>query len=237
VSQPSWAYASLGLNLAGLVLAAWLVRSRGGWKWLWQRVARVTHAGPGAAPAATAHWQTRSTLYAAHPAAPHHVVLLGDSLTEFGPWGELLPGLDVLNRGIAGDTVAGVTRRLGPALAGPPRAIALLVGINDLLAGRPPEAVAADLGSLVQAIRHRAPATPLLVQSLAPIRPEVVGAHHQASIDLVNQALAPLVAATGARWVDLRPALAEPDSLSADGLHLSAAGYVRWAAVLADQLP
>jgi lysophospholipase L1-like esterase len=230
-------YVSLGLNLVGLVVAAWLVRSRGGWTWLRQRMTRVNLAEPGAAPVASAHWQTRSTLYAAHPATPRHIVLVGDSLTEFGPWGELLPRLEVLNRGIAGDTVAGVMQRLGPALAGPPRAIALLVGINDLLAGRPPEAVAADLDGLVQAIRDRAPATPLLVQSLAPIRPEVVGAHHQARIDLVNQALAPLVAAAGARWVDLRPALAERDSLSADGLHLSAAGYMRWAAVLADQLP
>jgi lysophospholipase L1-like esterase len=176
-------------------------------------------------------------LYAAHPAGRRHIVLLGDSLTEFGPWGELLPGLEVLNRGIAGDTVAGVTHRLEPALAGPPRAIALLVGINDLLAGRPPDAVAADLGSLVEAIRKRAPGSLLLVQSLTPIRPEVVGAHHQAHIGEVNRALAPLAVAAGARWVDLRPALAEPDSLSADGLHLSAAGYMRWAAVLADQLP
>ncbi|MEB3329257.1 MAG: GDSL-type esterase/lipase family protein [Candidatus Sericytochromatia bacterium] len=236
MSLPGWVYVSLALNLVGLGSAAWLVRARGGWPWLRRRLARTPPDGASGAPLASPHWQTRTALYAGHPADLRHVVLLGDSLTEFGPWGELLPGHEVLNRGIAGDTVAGVAERLGPALAGPPRAIALLVGINDLLAGRPPEAVAEDLRELVTTIRAAAPGSRLLVQSLLPVRPEIVGAHHLPRIDRVNRALAPAARAAGASWLDLRPALAEPDSLSSDGLHLSAAGYRRWAAVLAAHL-
>ncbi len=40
------------------------------------------------------------------------VVLLGDSLTDFGEWPDLLPDLSVQNRGISGDTVWGVQKRL-----------------------------------------------------------------------------------------------------------------------------
>ncbi|MEB3222569.1 MAG: GDSL-type esterase/lipase family protein [Candidatus Sericytochromatia bacterium] len=237
MSQAGWMWASLGLNVAGLVAVGALVHTKGGWRRA-QRLARGLLGLEPTEPAGPSpHWQTRADLYAAHPATRSHVVLVGDSLTEFGPWTELLPGLLVLNRGIAGDTVAGVRQRLAPLVAGPPRAIAVLIGINDLLAGRSPDAVLGDLRHLIGDLRAAAPQTPLLVQSLLPVAPEVVGAHHQPRIDAVNDALPGLATGLGAAWLDLRPALAPADSLSADGLHLSAAGYSRWAAVLGAHLP
>ncbi len=43
-----------------------------------------------------------------HP-APKPVVFLGNSITEAGPWSEVLPGINVVNRGISGDNSWGCT--------------------------------------------------------------------------------------------------------------------------------
>ena len=54
---------------------------------------------------------------------PQHTVMLGNSLTERGAWADLLQDSLVVNRGIGGDCVAGMTARLGAIVAGKPRAL------------------------------------------------------------------------------------------------------------------
>jgi hypothetical protein len=68
---------------------------------------------------------------------PGSFVLFGDSITEYGKWEEFLAGLPVVNRGIGGETSAQVLERLDPAL-NKPKAVALLIGTNDLSIGVPP---------------------------------------------------------------------------------------------------
>ncbi|HEX8110452.1 MAG TPA: GDSL-type esterase/lipase family protein, partial [Kofleriaceae bacterium] len=70
------------------------------------------------------------------------VVVVGDSLTECGEWWELLDR-PVANRGVAGDTVAAVRARLDDIVAMDPRVVVVGIGVNDLLAGASPEALAA----------------------------------------------------------------------------------------------
>lgn len=228
-----FALALLG-NLLAAAIGLRFVAARGGWSYIRGRLAARSSGVQ--AEAVAPHWRTRADLYAAAPAEAGHVVLVGDSLTEFGPWAELLGRADVLNRGIAGDTVSGVARRLGPLLQGPPRVVALLIGINDLLDGRAPDTVIEDIRALCLRIRADAPATQLVVQSLLPVAPTVVGAQHPPRIAAVNAALPTLAQAVGATFLDVNPALSAPACLSADGLHLSAEGYRRWASLLGEAL-
>ena len=67
------------------------------------------------------------------PVRPHHTVMLGNSLTERGAWAEYFPEAHVINRGIGGDCVAGMAARLDSIVAGRPRAIFLMAGVNDLI--------------------------------------------------------------------------------------------------------
>src|SRR5829696_483482 len=69
------------------------------------------------------------------------IVMLGDSLTDWGNWNELLPGLSLINRGIAGDTSAGVITRLGEIIQRKPNVVALMIGVNDILQGSASETV------------------------------------------------------------------------------------------------
>lgn len=172
------------------------------------------------------------------------VVLLGDSLVDRAEWHELL-GQPAANRGIAGDRIADLERRLDPALAGEPRTVFLTIGVNDLLSGRDPDAVATDHARLLAAVRARAPGARLIVTSLLPVNDALVARSGEqlvmATIAETNRRLASAAAAAGAEWLELSPHLAGPDGqllarYTTDGLHLTAEGYRAWSSALAPYL-
>jgi len=63
------------------------------------------------------------------------VLMLGDSLIEWGDWEILLPEYKVINRGVAGDAVEGLSVRLADEAmaAGTPEYILIMAGTNNLL--------------------------------------------------------------------------------------------------------
>lgn len=227
--------ASLALNAVLVGAAAAFVASRGGLGYLRARV--VPRAVVASADTEmSAHWRSRVSMHALTPLAAGDVVLLGDSLTEWGDWVALLGDPRVRNRGIAGDTVDGVQRRLDPILAARPRLIVLMIGINDLLGGAEPQAVLAGQRALIARIRVEAPATRLVVASLLPVEPHAVGVRHNPRVAVVNAGLAPLAREAGAEWLDLWPAMGGDAGLDRrytyDGLHLNGDGYAVWAGAL-----
>lgn len=175
----------------------------------------------------------RASQFARLGAPPGHVVLLGDSITEFGLWQEWFAGLPVLNRGIGGETSADLLRRLDSAIDRP-LAVLLLIGTNDISQGyRLPEIVA-NVRTLLGEVQRRAPGTPVVVQSVLP-RTE----RFRADVELLNGAYRALVAEVGGsvEYLDLTPVLADEHgnlrpSFTGDGLHLNGAGYAAWIDVL-----
>jgi lysophospholipase L1-like esterase len=198
-------------------------------------------------PAPALRERARNDLFHALAAAPvthRDVVVVGDSLTERGEWWELLDR-PVANRGVAGDTVADVRARLDDVAALDPRVVFVLVGINDLLAGASPEALAARHAVLIAELHGRLPRTRIVAESLLPIRDELIARDAEltsATVRRANELCRRGAAATGADWLDVHARLADPDGeidprYSSDGLHLSGAGYRAWAAAVLPYLP
>lgn len=181
---------------------------------------------------------SRATLFRVL-ASPADLVLLGDSLTDWGEWHELLQR-SVVNRGIAGDTTEDVRARLGAVVRATPKTIALMVGVNDLLRGGTVEGTTDGVLAIVGEIRAKLPGTRLIVQSVLPIRvpgdEEVNG-----WIAQVNARLAAGAAAGGYDYLDVARAVRAADGaldqrFTTDGLHLSGEGYQAWAKVLRQAL-
>jgi lysophospholipase L1-like esterase len=179
----------------------------------------------------------RASQFAALDAAPGQVVMLGDSITEFGRWQEWFAGLPVLNRGIGGETSADLLRRLDTAIHDP-AAVFLLIGTNDLTLGVKLEAIVGNVSALLDQIARRAPGAPIVVQSVMPRT-----LRFRDDIRLLNDAYRSLVGGAGERvqYLDLWPALADQHgdlrtSFTPDGVHLSGAGYAAWLGVLGPRL-
>jgi hypothetical protein len=167
--------------------------------------------------------------YAAISAFPVHadVVMLGDSLTEWADWRAILPGIDVTNQGIAGDTTVGLLSRLDLAKRASPRAVALMIGVNDLVSLQPVNDVSARYAKAIGELA--APGRCIIVQSTLLTRE---GATLNAAISDLNQRLAQTCADGNCSFVDLNAVLAPEGELATDatvdGIHLTARGYTLW---------
>ena len=169
----------------------------------------------------------RAEVLAEFAACPEYA-FYGDSQVEYGPWA-LVFGGRVRNLGISGETVAGVATRIDPDCAGP---ILLLVGVNDLRNGLPPEDIAGAVSDLIASTQRHV----FLVETL-PVR------DHFAKLttglrDLNARMLADCN--DDCTWVTTWDVLtsdgALAESYSWDGLHLNAKGYRALAERLADAL-
>ena len=160
-------------------------------------------------------------------------VMLGDSLTVTPQWHELTGCGSIANRGMYSDTAASVLRRIDDVIEMKPRGVFLLIGVNDVRHGRPPEEVAATTRAIV---------TRLLEAGIAvyrsPILPVALGDRGQPKetndrIARANEAVEVALAGLAVTPIDLRPMVTGADGqlrreLTHDGLHFNATGYALW---------
>ena len=156
------------------------------------------------------------------------VVMLGDSIIDWGTWHELLPDWQVINRGIPGDTTSGVLARLDEVLGRKPRRVFVMIGTNDISAGLTNDKISANIESILSQIQNGGSA-PVLQSILYRGR-----AHDDlnARIAALNSDLAAFCAKRGIAYLDVNRVLAPagymPDALTHDGLHLAGEAYLVW---------
>jgi len=127
---------SVLLNLL-LLVALILLNDRYG---LWAKVQRVALVGgrvPGGAESyeLNRNYQVQREMFRLDKNESAKVLMLGDSLTAQGEWNAMLGEPLVANRGIDGDTSAGVLARLGDDADFRGDAVVIWIGTNDVLHG------------------------------------------------------------------------------------------------------
>lgn len=171
-------------------------------------------------------------------ATAQHTVFVGDSIVAEADLPRLFPELLTLNHGVTSDWTDCVLYRLGRSISPAPRALALMVGVNDLNEGRTPEAIASNIGRILATAKAQAPNTRLFLISMLPTDNERSRQHIDSlTIAKTNLLLRGLAPRFGAKYIDSFAVLAGPDRRitaenSKDGLHLAPAGYDAWAKAL-----
>lgn len=177
-------------------------------------------------------------LASAYPTQHAEIVMLGDSLTDAGEWTELLPGIDVVNRGLAGDTVAGMLDRVDSITKLHPSKVFVMAGINDLQRNIPPAAVLADYRRLVVALQGAG--ARVTIQATLHVAHDRIwlgvqrfrNYRRNSSIAELNAGLRRVASETGADFLDVNAALAPEGELpwaeTIDGVHLRPAAYHIW---------
>src|SRR5690606_12338396 len=77
-------------------------------------------------------YASRVEMFKSFPTTDKDIVFIGNSITFWADWQELLKTSHVKNRGIPGDISFGVLERLDEVIEGKPRKIFIMIGINDL---------------------------------------------------------------------------------------------------------
>jgi lysophospholipase L1-like esterase len=189
----------------------------------------------------SSYWREKTSFFEAF-ATRASVVMIGDSLTDGAEWGEMFPGVAVVNRGIDGDTARGILLRMRSILSVHARKAFVMAGINDFAKeDRPVDAVFGDYRKIVSQLE--ATGARVLVQSTLVCNAAMAGWIRcdaiQERIRQLNARLATLVS-PHVGYIDLNAALAGKEGLKAeftfDGVHLNGAGYRIWRREISNEL-
>ncbi|WP_198175011.1 GDSL-type esterase/lipase family protein [Spirosoma arboris] len=166
------------------------------------------------------------------------IILLGDSLVELGNWEQLLNRADFINRGIGGDTLSHIQKRMKSLGAIRARIIFIEGGINDFpqsepdsLFGKYQEIIAfwqsKQITPVVVGLVYISP----LAAKTYPFRSDWRGINNQVST--LNENLKSFCNAQKIDFIDLNSLLSDSIQLrseyTTDGVHLTEAAYHIWA--------
>lgn len=174
------------------------------------------------------------------------IVFIGDSITDLYPLDEYYADLPLAtyNRGIGGDTTSGVLERLDvSAFDLAPSKIVLMIGTNDVNGIDTVAQIATRYEKILGQLREKLPNAEIYCISVIP-QNEDLESYTMVNVTLsterihaLNEKIEALCPTFGATYLDLYPLLAnENDRLinaySDDGIHLNAAGFAVWTALL-----
>lgn len=186
-----------------------------------------------------AYYLDRDKLFEVLPKDSNAIVFLGNSLTQYFELAEILQNPNIKNRGIHGDMITGVLKRLSPIIAIQPKKIFIEIGINDLEQKVSEELLLSHYQKLIDTLKVSCPQTEIHVQSLLPVAnssqrlPGYCSPEMNKKVGLFNTRLQQLAEAKQCRYIDIHSQLVLNDELnptySVDGVHLSGEGYLAWA--------
>ena len=178
--------------------------------------------------------------FKSYPNSPTDVIFLGNSITDYADWNELLQLPQARNRGISGDITFGVLERLGEVTEGKPAKVFILIGINDIARNIPDSVILDNYKRMIGGIKSVSPKTKIYFNTLLPVNktfPDKAHFNKDEHIAFVNEGLKKLCVKENVTLIDIHPHFLNEDKmldkkLTYDGLHLNAAGYQLWAKLL-----
>lgn len=166
------------------------------------------------------------------------IVFLGNSITNFGEWGEFFNNIHIKNRGISGDRTTSVFARLNTILPGKPQKIFLMIGVNDLEHRASPDSVVNGIIRIAERIAKESPDTKLYIQSILPVNDQFgkfpKHTNKGAEIIEINKRIENYCKSNKLIFIDLYSAFKNKDNekmnpeYTNDGLHLMGDGYMLW---------
>ena len=167
-----------------------------------------------------------------------NIIFIGDSLIEYFDWQQRFPEQQVLNLGLSGETVQGLSARvrriIGTAAA--PDVLFLMSGINNLTMDD--FMILVDYERLLKNLKTAFPSTTIVVQSILPVTMWT----DNKKIEEINLELKAISKAMKLVFLDVYSLFADEagnpkvEYLLEDGVHLSEKGYEVWSDKVEDFL-
>lgn len=178
--------------------------------------------------------------FKSYPNSEKDIIFLGNSITDYADWNELLQLPEARNRGISGDITFGVLERLNEVTEGKPAKVFILIGINDIARNIPDSVILYNYKRMIAAIRSASPKTIIYFNTLLPVNKTFADKAHfnkDEHIAAVNEGLKKICAQEKITLIDIHPHFLDAEKMldkryTYDGLHLNAEGYLLWASIL-----
>ncbi|UOE51387.1 GDSL-type esterase/lipase family protein [Mucilaginibacter sp. SMC90] len=180
-------------------------------------------------------WKIRNSEFKTLEIDSNSIVFIGDSHTQNFEVAEYFNNIDLKNRGVILDGAASVLERLDYIVNKHPKKIFIQIGINDLLSGVQPKAIAEYINSMVGLIKKASPQTSIFIQSVFPTNWNRYKDHKPVFDDIrgLNKQLEILSHKNNSTYINLFTLLVKGNGLNpkydcGDSLHLNGQGYQVW---------
>lgn len=184
----------------------------------------------------SSYYLDRRSLFEIIPQSRNDIVFLGDSLIERCEWSEILENPNIKNRGISGDSLYGMLKRLDQVTATRPKKIFLIIGINDVISNQTLEEIVRKYKLALANIKQSSPATQVYIQSVLPVNSRFKTPVDNNQIFLLNRELRVLAEQFNYQYIDLYSFFTIDNQLAYrytnDGLHLNGEGYGAWKEII-----
>jgi alpha-glucosidase len=165
-----------------------------------------------------------------------HIAMLGNSLTAYADWNELLGRNDVQNFGVADFSVKQLSWLLDQwVIPSKPRFCFINGGQEDIMLGVPLERMAEDYSMILDSLQHNG-IKPVVQSTL--MRWEDEEANRQT--EKINQLLTAICRERNIDFINLNTVLSGKNGLkpqyTTDGMHLNSKGYELWSIIVKDYL-
>jgi Lysophospholipase L1 and related esterases len=185
-------------------------------------------------------YPSKLALFRAGAHTKKDIVFLGNSITFWADWPELLRRRHIRNRGIPGDHTFGVLERLDEVIGGQPRKVFILIGINDIARHFPDSVILRNCERITQRIKQGSPRTAIYWQTILPVNSSFnkLKNHYQPDrIIRINTRIKALAEQEKVHLIDLHPHFTDDQGqlragLTFDGVHLTKEGYDIWVQLL-----
>ncbi len=189
----------------------------------------------------TPYYQKKVQAFHQNPGTNQDIFLVGDSLTDQGNWKQLLNQTNLKNRGISGDTTAGVLNRMDDIINAQPQKIFIMIGINDLWnENRTVDEIISNYKEILTTLQNETPQSTIYLQSLLPInnRDYPIKIDNQDIME-VNQKLQILATEFNYKYLDIYSYFVDESNqlkmtYTNDGVHLTPEGYQQWTKAIAE---
>jgi lysophospholipase L1-like esterase len=160
------------------------------------------------------------------------IVFAGDSITQAGEWTDFFPNHKIANRGVGSDTTHDLLQRLDSIISVNPRIVFVMIGINDIVSGRPLDDILVDYYSVIQSLQQRN--IQVIIQSTVQCQ-TFICKQHSHKVNHLNVALERFAHEHDIIFVRLEK-LSKDTGLNYlftyDGIHLNGRGYQEWVKTL-----
>lgn len=191
------------------------------------------------------HYPKRIQAFKENPLQFGEIVFIGNSITEGGlDWSKKFDIAHIRNRGVSGDVTDGVIKRLNEITYFKPKAVFVLIGINDLSSlhyqednpaltydkvVKSPEYVGKNILRIARIIHRKSPLTKIYVRTLLPTR----RAYLKLDVVLVNKIIKKNESKGYYEVIDLYTQFVDTEGnlmkqFTKDGIHLNDEGYQKW---------
>lgn len=180
----------------------------------------------------TPYYLHKTTFFKFNHMDQYDVVFVGDSITDNSNWNEIFADISIANRGISGDTTAGVLNRMDTILNTGAKQAFVMIGTNDIMTNEDVDTIFGNYIKILNALESKN-IKPIVQSTLLTSNKQK---KQNENINKLNAKLRDYCNQTNTIYVDLNKYLAANGELnnkySSDGLHLNGEGYSVWSKVI-----